>query len=48
MLSKSQAKLFFLGGTALFSLVFLGLTVDTIRQTPARSREAALDESALR
>ncbi|MCA9784218.1 MAG: cytochrome c [Calditrichaeota bacterium] len=48
MLSKSQAKLFFFGGTALFSLVFLGLTVDTIRQTPARSMETTLDESALR
>ena len=48
MLSKSQAKLFFLGGTALFSLVFLGLTVDTIRQTPARSMEASLDASVLR
>jgi len=48
MLSKSQAKLFFLGGTALFSLVFLGLTVDTIRQTPARSMEASLDAGVLR
>ncbi len=48
MLSKSQARLFFLGGTVLFSVVFLGLTLDTIRQTPARSGEANLDASALR
>lgn len=39
MLSKSQARTFFLGFTVLFSGVFLGLTVDTIRQTPARSHE---------
>ncbi len=30
MLSKSQAKLFFLGGTVFFVLIFLGLTVDTL------------------
>lgn len=29
MLSKSQAKLFFLGGTILFSVLFLGLSFDT-------------------
>lgn len=37
MLSKSQARLFFLATTAGFSVVFLGLTVDTILQVPARS-----------
>lgn len=31
MLSKSQARAFFVGGTALFSVIFLGLTVDTLR-----------------
>jgi len=30
MLSKSQAKLFFLGGTVFFVLIFLGLTYDTL------------------
>ena len=30
MLSKSQAKLFFLGGTVIFSLLFLGLSYDTV------------------
>ena len=30
MLSKKQAKLFFLGGTVLFALIFLGLSVDSL------------------
>ncbi len=47
MLSKSQARLFFLGGTILFSLIFLWLTLDTIRQTPARTHMAAMDEQVL-
>lgn len=42
MLSKSQALLFFLVATIGFSGVFLWLTVDTIRQVPARSNEAAM------
>lgn len=42
MLSKSQARLFFLTMTAGFSLVFLGLTVDTLQQVPERSHEDAL------
>lgn len=42
MLSKSQARLFFLTATLGFSGVFLGLTIDTIRQVPARSHESEL------
>ncbi len=42
MLPKSQARAFFIGFTVLFSGVFLGLTVDTIRQVPARSHEDKL------
>jgi mono/diheme cytochrome c family protein len=42
MLSKSQARLFFVTATAGFSLVFLGLTVDSIRQVPARSHTDAM------
>lgn len=42
MLSKSQARSFFLTATAGFSLVFLGLTVDTIRQVPDRSHASAM------
>ena len=42
MLSKSQAKLFFLGGTLLCTLIFGGLTLDTIRQNPRRSNEPSM------
>ena len=42
MLSKSQARAFFIGFTLLFSGVFLALTVDTIQQVPARSHEDQL------
>lgn len=42
MLSKSQARTFFLGFTVLFSGVFLALTVDTLGQVPARSHEDAM------
>ncbi|MCO4745014.1 MAG: cytochrome c [Proteobacteria bacterium] len=48
MLSKSQAKWFFLVATGGFSAVFLFLTVDTIRQLPERTHENDLSESALR
>lgn len=48
MLAKSQAKWFFLGGTALFSVAFLALTVDSLGQVAARSNEQALSESAIR
>jgi nitric oxide reductase subunit C len=39
MLSKSQAKVFFLGGTAVFTAAFLGLTIDSMRQIPALTNE---------
>ncbi|MCP5055500.1 MAG: c-type cytochrome [bacterium] len=42
MLSKSQARIFFLGATAFFSLIFLLLTIDTLRQAPERTNEDAL------
>ena len=48
MLSKSQARLFFLGGTAFFTVIFLLLTVDTLRQVPERTNEKNLSESAIR
>lgn len=47
MLSKSQARAFFLGFTLLFTGVFLFLTVDTIRQVPARSHEDRLTAEAV-
>ncbi len=36
MLSKSQARLFFIGGTCFFSAIFLGLTFHTLGQVDAR------------
>ncbi len=44
MLTKQQAKVFFLGGTLLFSLIFLGLTIDTHRQLPKRTNTAEISE----
>lgn len=48
MLSKSQARAFFVGGTVFFSAVFLWLTVDTISQVPKRSNEDRLSEEVVR
>lgn len=48
MLTKSAAKTFFLGGTALCSLAFVLLTVDTLGQFPERSNQDELSESAIR
>jgi nitric oxide reductase subunit C len=39
MLSKSAARAFFLIGTIGFSVIFLGLTLDTIRRVPGQTRE---------
>lgn len=48
MLTKSQARAFFLGGTAVFSAVFLWLTVDTVRQVPDLANHAELTPSVVR
>jgi nitric oxide reductase subunit C len=48
MLSKSQARGFFLGGTLFFSLIFVLLTVDTLREIPARQNSDQLTESVVR
>lgn len=48
MLSKSQARSFFLLATGGFSSVFLWLTVDSLRQIPARSHEENLSASVIR
>lgn len=48
MLSKSAAKAFFLGGTAVTAAVFLGLTWDTFQQIPGRTNAAALTDSVKR
>lgn len=48
MLSKSQARLFFLTATVGFSGVFLLLTIDTVRQVPARSNQEQMTEQVVR
>lgn len=48
MLSKSQARNFFLAATLGFSGVFLWLTVDTIAQVPKQSNEDQLTEAVVR
>ncbi len=48
MLSKSQARFFFLAATVGFSGVFLWLTIDTVKQVPARSNEAAMTAEVVR
>ncbi|HHO55351.1 MAG TPA: cytochrome c, partial [Trueperaceae bacterium] len=48
MLSKSQARLFFLIGTVGFSLLFLFLTVDTMRQVPKQTNQDQITEAVIR
>lgn len=48
MLTKSQARLFFVGGTVGFSLLFFFLTWDTIRQVPKQTNEHNLTAAAKR
>jgi nitric oxide reductase subunit C len=48
LLSKSQARWFFLGGTFFFSVIFVALTVDTIRQVPARSHQDRMTREVVR
>ena len=48
MLSKSQARMFFVWGTVLFSGLFLFLTVDTVRQVPALTKGQNITEAVAR
>lgn len=48
MLSKSAARAFFLGGTALFSGIFIWLTIDTFQRIPAQTNSKELNESVAR
>lgn len=48
MLSKSQARAFFLGGTLFFSAVFLFLTVDTLRQNDVRTNAQNLSPDVIK
>ncbi len=48
MLSKKQAKVFFLGGTIVFSGIFLGLSYDTVANKVAdQTHEENLTETAI-
>jgi nitric oxide reductase subunit C len=44
MLSKSQARAFFLGGTGVFTAAFLALTYDSMRQIPALTNSDKITE----
>jgi len=48
MLSKSQARLFFIGGTVFFSGIFLMLTVDTLAQVDERQNLDLLTPEVVR
>ena len=48
MLTKSQARAFFLIGTGVTAAVFIGLTVDTFRRIPAQTNAAGLTEQVAR
>ncbi|MCZ7680384.1 MAG: cytochrome c [Sandaracinaceae bacterium] len=48
MLSKSAARMFFLGGTGLCSAAFILLTVDTLGQIPEQTREQDLSPAVAR
>ncbi|MEE9431325.1 MAG: cytochrome c [Melioribacteraceae bacterium] len=48
MLSKSQAKLFFLGGSVFFILIFIGLTIDTlVNGMPKYTRDDEITEQVV-
>lgn len=48
MLSKSAARAFFVGGTLLFSGVFLFLTVDTVLQIPKQTKQSEMTDAVVR
>lgn len=48
MLSKSQAKAFFIWGTVVCSATFIGLTLDTFKQIPEITHQKNMNESVIR
>ena len=48
MLSKSQAKTFFLLGTAVCTAAFVGLTIDTFQRMPAQTKQENLTAEVIR
>lgn len=47
MLSKSQARAFFLFGTLIFVVIFIGLTVDTVRRVPEQTKQTNMTEQVI-
>ena len=48
MLTKSAARAFFLGGTLICSVVFIGLTIDTASRVPGQTHSANITEAVAR
>ena len=48
MLSKSGARAFFLGGTALCAIAFIGLTIDSFQRIPAQTHQDAITPAVAR
>jgi len=49
MLSKNQARTFFLGGTVLFFLIFCGLSWDTLsREVPKQTHDENITDAVVR
>jgi nitric oxide reductase subunit C len=48
MLSKSQAKAFFIGGTVILGSIFIALTVDSMKQVPSRTHEDKMTDQVVR
>lgn len=48
MLSKSQAKTFFLLGTLVCVAFFIFLTVDTVKRIPEQTKQSAMNEQVLK
>jgi nitric oxide reductase subunit C len=48
MLTKSQARAFFLIGTGITTAAFIGLTIDTFRRIPAQTNAAGITEQVVR
>ncbi len=49
MLTKKQAKVFFLGGTIIFSLIFLGLSYESVTSSiPRKTNADKIDDAVIR
>ena len=48
MFSRSQAKAFFIIGTSICSVAFIGLTIDTFRQMPEITKAANMNAEVIR